>query len=85
MNLTQWALAYFTEANYHLGGSAPSISEEDIMITETILTGTQEYNNGTRDFKNFEWLHEPETTMKAQLMRRRGEKLEFPDEKTLVV
>ena len=66
MDLVKWAQAYYKEANLYMGSMSAEIREEDIKITETTLTGTQDYTSATRDFKEFEWLHEKETTLTAQ-------------------
>ena len=66
-------------------GNGGTINEADIKIGETTLTGVLDYDQATKDFREFEWLHEPEITLKMQKMRRSGEKIEVPDEKTLKV
>ena len=84
LNLTQFAINFYKEANMHFGPGPIDIDPSTFRITETTLTGVQDYERGTKDFREFEWNHEPMETLKMQRMRRAGERIEPPDEKELV-
>ena len=64
MNLTQFAINFYKEANMYFGQGPLDIDPKKFRITETTLTGVQEYERGTNEFKQFEWNHEPEITLK---------------------
>lgn len=83
-DVQKFAINYYNQATTMFGHGG-TINASDIKIGETTLTGVLDYQLATKAFREFEWKHEPEVTLKLQKMRRSGEKIEFPDEKTLKV
>jgi hypothetical protein len=40
-----------------------SVNMSDVEIIETLLTGVAPYEEGTKNFKEFEWNHEADPTL----------------------